>query len=48
MRLLVTSGTAAVAAQRAEARFFAGLLGAALAISCGLALAWLVSGGLGA
>ena len=48
MRLLVTSGTAAVAAQRAEARFFAGLLGAALAIGCGLALAWLVSGGLGA
>lgn len=47
MRLLVTSGTAAVAAQRADDRFHVGLLGAALAIGCALALAWLVSGGLG-
>ena len=48
MRLLVTSGTPAVAAQRADNRFLVGLLGAALAIGCALTLAWLVSGGLGA
>jgi hypothetical protein len=48
MRLLVTSGIPAVAAQRADDRFFVGLLGAVLAIGCALILAWLVSGGLGA
>jgi hypothetical protein len=48
MRLLVTLGTPAVAAQRADDRFIAGLLGAVLAIGSAVALAWLVSGGLGA
>ena len=48
MRLLVTLGTPAVAAQRADDRFIVGLLGAVLAIGSALALAWLVSGGLGA
>jgi hypothetical protein len=47
-RLLVTAGTPLAAAQRADDRFMIGLLGAALAIACALALAWLVSGGLGA
>ncbi len=48
MRLLVTLGLPAVAAQRADDRFIAGLLGATLAIGSAVALAWLFSGGLGA
>jgi hypothetical protein len=48
LRLLVTSGTPAVAGQRADDRFILGLLGAVLAIGCALGLAWLVSSGLGA
>jgi hypothetical protein len=48
MRLLVTAGTPAFAVQRADDRFIVGLIGAVLAIGSALALAWLVSGGLGA
>ncbi len=48
MRLLVTLGTPAVAAQRAGDRFTVGLLGGVLAIVSAVTLAWLVSGGLGA
>jgi hypothetical protein len=47
-RLLVTAGTPAVAARRADDRFIVGLLGAGLSIACVLALAWLLSSGLGA
>jgi hypothetical protein len=46
-RLLVTAGTQAVAEQRADDRFILGLLGAGLSIASALALAWLVSTGLG-
>jgi hypothetical protein len=46
-RLLVTAGTPALAAQRADDRFIIGLLGAALSIASALALAWLISSGLG-
>ena len=46
--LLVTAGTPAVAAQRADDRFIVGLLGAGLSIACALALAWLINSGLGA
>ena len=46
-RLLITSGTPALAVQRADDRFILGLIGAALAVACALALAWLASGGLG-
>ncbi len=45
--LLVSAGSPAVAAQRADDQFILGLLGAALAIGCAAALAWLISGGLG-
>lgn len=47
-RLLVTAGTPATAAQRADDRFIVGLLGAGLSIACALALAWLLSSGLAA
>jgi len=47
-RLLVTAGTPAAAAQRADDRFILGLLGAALSIGCALALAWMISSGAGA
>lgn len=47
LRLLVTSGTPAMAARRADDRFIVGLLGALLAMGCALGLAWLVGGGLG-
>lgn len=47
-RLLVTAGMPAVAARRADDRFVVGLLGAGLSIGCALALAWLISSGLGA
>jgi hypothetical protein len=46
-RLLITSGSPATAVQRADDRFIAGLLGAALAIASVIVLAWLLSGGLG-
>ncbi len=46
-QLLVTAGTPAIAAQRADDRFVLGLLGAALSIGCAVALAWIVSSGLG-
>lgn len=46
-RLLVTLGTPAAAAQRADDRFILGLLGAGLSIASALALAWLLSTGLG-
>ncbi len=48
LRLLVTLGSPAVAAQRADDRFIVGLIGAALSVGSAVALAWLVSGGLGA
>lgn len=48
LRLLVTAGTPAVAARRADDRFIVGLLGAGLSIASALALAWLISSGLGA
>ena len=48
LRLLVTLGSPAVAAQRADDRFIVGLLGAGLSVGSALALAWLASGGLGA
>ena len=46
-RLLITAGLPAAAVERADDRFMLGLLGAALAIASALALAWVVSGGLG-
>jgi len=47
VRLLVTLGSPAVAAQRADDRFIVGLLGAVLSVGSAIALAWLISGGLG-
>jgi hypothetical protein len=47
-RLLVTAGTPALASQRADDRFIVGLLGVGVSIACALALAWLISSGLGA
>ena len=44
-RLLVTAGTPAAAAQRADDRFILGLLGAVLSIGCAVALAWMISSG---
>ena len=47
-RLLVTAGSPAAAAQRADDRFILGLLGGALSIAAAVALAWLLSSGFGA
>ena len=44
--LVISAGTAAIAADRQQSRFVLGLIGAAVAIACAAALAIMVTGGL--